>query len=221
MIKLVIFDLDGTLVNTIDDLAMATNYAIAKLGFPKHELKEYPFFVGNGITLLIERALPQTDRNEETIKQAKSIFLEYYQEHKTDASKPYKGMTKLLETLQNNKISIAVASNKYQQGCSEIIAKLFPNIKFCSVLGQREGINTKPDITIINDTLKICPVEKNEVLYIGDSGVDMQTANNANIFSIGVSWGFRPISELIKNGAKKIVSTPQEILDEIKSRIKQ
>ena len=215
MIKLVIFDLDGTLVNTIDDLAISTNYTISKLGFPEHELKEYPFFVGNGIGKLIERALPQNNRDETTIKEAKSIFLKYYQKHKTDLSKPYKGIPELLVSLQKNKINIAVASNKYQQGCREIVTELFPNIKFCSVLGQREGIKTKPDTTIINDTFKNCPVPKNEVIYIGDSGVDMQTGTNADIFSIGVSWGFRSISELIKNGAKKIVNTPEEIIKEI------
>lgn len=196
MKKLVIFDLDGTLLNTIADLAQSTNHALAALGYPTHEEKEYHLMVGNGINKLFERALPEGEKTEENVLRVRKEFIPYYDQHNADKSRPYPGITKLLDELQAKGLQLAVASNKYQAATGKLIAHYFPNIRFTAVFGQREGVNVKPDPAIVYDILKIAQVTKEEVLYVGDSGVDMQTANNAEVTSCGVTWGFRPRTEL-------------------------
>lgn len=196
MKKLVIFDLDGTLLNTIADLANSTNHALKKLGYPIHKIEEYNFMVGNGINKLFERALPEGEKTEENVLRVRQEFVPYYDEHNADESRPYPGIPALLETLQTEGIQLAVASNKYQAATEKLVAHYFPNIRFIAVLGQREGVKVKPDPTIVEDILRIANVEKKEVLYVGDSGVDMQTAINAGVTSCGVTWGFRPRTEL-------------------------
>lgn len=196
MKRLVIFDLDGTLLNTIADLANSTNFALAKLGFPTHEADKYNFMVGNGINKLFERALPQGEKTETNVLRVRKEFLPYYDSHNTDESRPYPGTTELLQHLQAAGIQIAVASNKYQTATTKLIAHYFPETHFIAILGQREGVNVKPDPAIVFDILKIAGVEKKDVLYIGDSGVDMQTATHAGVTACGVTWGFRPRTEL-------------------------
>lgn len=196
MKKLVIFDLDGTLLNTIADLANSTNHALKKLGYPIHKIEEYNFMVGNGINKLFERALPEGEKTEENVLRVRQEFVPYYDEHNADESRPYPGIPALLETLQTEGVQLAVASNKYQAATEKLVAHYFPNIRFIAVLGQREGVKVKPDPTIVEDILRIANVEKKEVLYVGDSGVDMQTAINAGVTSCGVTWGFRPRTEL-------------------------
>lgn len=144
MKKLVIFDLDGTLLNTIADLAAATNQALQYYGYPTHETEAYRFFVGNGINKLFERALPEGERTEENVLKIRSQFIPYYDEHNADLSRPYPGISELLKTLQQQGIMIAVASNKYQAATRKLIAHYFPEINFVEVLGQREGIPAKP-----------------------------------------------------------------------------
>lgn len=214
MKRLTIFDLDGTLLNTIADLANSTNVALTKLGFPTHETEKYNFMVGNGINKLFERALPESERNDTNILKMREIFLNHYSINNTLYSKPYEGITSLLEKLQEKGVKIAVASNKYQSGTRKLVQHYFPQIKFCAVYGQRENINTKPDPTIVYDILKDANIkDKKEVLYIGDSGVDMQTALNAKIESCGVTWGFRPKSELMQFNPSFIVNKASEILE--------
>ena len=211
MKKLVIFDLDGTLLNTIADLANSTNYALKVLGYPIHEPDKYNFMVGNGITKLFERALPDGEKTEENVLRVRQEFVPYYDQHNADKSRPYPGVTELLETLQTAGMQLAVASNKYQAATEKLIAHYFPNIKFTAVFGQREGIPVKPDPIIVKEILQIAKVQEEETLYVGDSGVDMQTAINAGVTSCGVTWGFRPRTELESFHPDHIVDNAEEI----------
>lgn len=179
MKKLVIFDLDGTLLNTIADLAQSTNHALSVLGYPTHEESAYNFMVGNGINKLFERALPEGEKSEENVLRVRKEFIPYYDAHNADKSRPYPGIPELLEQLQSLGLQIAVASNKYQAATQKLIAHYFPKINFVAVFGQREGVNVKPDPTIVDDILSIAKTDRKDVLYVGDSGVDMQTAINA------------------------------------------
>ena len=212
MKKLVIFDLDGTLLNTIADLANSTNYALKVLGYPIHEPDKYNFMVGNGINKLFERALPNGEKTEENVLRVRQEFVPYYDQHNADKSRPYPGVTELLETLQTAGMQLAVASNKYQAATEKLIAHYFPNIKFTAVFGQREGIPVKPDPIIVKEILQIAKVQEEETLYVGDSGVDMQTAINAGVTSCGVTWGFRPRTELEEFNPEYIVDRAEEIL---------
>ncbi len=209
--RLIIFDLDGTLLDTIDDLATSTNHALARYGYPTHPLNAYRLFVGNGITKLMERALPENARQPENIDRLRAEFIEYYRAHKTDLSRPYPGIPDLLHALRAEGIRLAVASNKYHQGTVELVRHFFDNSLFSVVLGQRENIPVKPDPAIVHDILSATGIPASHTLYVGDSGVDMQTAHNSRITSIGVTWGFRTRQELKENGADHIVDTPAEI----------
>ena len=211
MKKLVIFDLDGTLLNTIADLANSTNYALKVLGYPIHEPDKYNFMVGNGINKLFERALPDGEKTEENVLRVRQEFVPYYDQHNADKSRPYPGVTELLETLQTAGMQLAVASNKYQAATEKLIAHYFPNIKFTAVFGQREDIPVKPDPIIVKEILQIAKVQEEETLYVGDSGVDMQTAINAGVTSCGVTWGFRPRTELESFHPDHIVDNAEEI----------
>ena len=196
MKKLAIFDLDGTLLDTIADLAGSANHALKQLGYPTHDVETIRTFVGNGINKLLERALPENERTEENVMRMRAHFIPYYDMHNADLSQPYPGIISLLEELQARGMMIAVASNKYQKATVKLVGHYFPTIRFIEVLGQREGVNVKPDPTIVSDILKKANVSQEETLYVGDSGVDMQTARNAGVDAIGVTWGFRPRAEL-------------------------
>ncbi|MBP6065619.1 HAD family hydrolase [Bacteroides sp.] len=212
MKKLVIFDLDGTLLNSIADLAASTNHALATLGFPTHQTASYPFMVGNGINVLFERALPEGEKTEENIRLVRQLFVPHYDAHNADASTPYPGTIELLQTMQAKGMQLAVASNKYQAATEKLVAHYFPNIAFTAVLGQREGVNVKPDPVIVFDILRMADVAKEKTLYVGDSGVDMQTAIRAGVISCGVTWGFRPRAELEAHNPDFIVDMAEEIL---------
>ena len=209
--RLAIFDLDGTLLDTVADLANATNQALAQCGYPTHPTDAYYQFVGNGINKLFYRALPEEARTEENVLRIRSLFVPYYNEHNADDSRPYPGVSELLRELQAQGIQVAVASNKYQQATVKLVGHFFPDIRFAAVYGQREGVAIKPDPTIVADILNDTGISRADTIYIGDSGVDMQTACNAEVESIGVSWGFRSVEELIDNGAEHIVHRAEEI----------
>lgn len=217
--KLVIFDLDGTLLNTLFDLAHSVNYALEKCGLYVHPVENYRFFVGNGIIKLLERILPDDKRTELVMSQVKEQFLAYYDTHNTDCTEPYTGIPELLKALQYNGLLLAVASNKYQKATEKLIRHFFPDFTFVAVLGQREGVPIKPNPAIVNDILAIAGLSADEAVYIGDSGVDMETASNSGIRSIGVTWGFRPREELESAGAHHIAGTPDEILKIINKQI--
>lgn len=211
MKKLIIFDLDGTLLNTIADLAHSTNYALNKLGYPIHEIEKYNFMVGNGIDKLFERALPEGEKSKENVLRVRKEFVPYYDVHNADDSRPYSGIPELLAYLQASGIQISVASNKYQAATQKLIDHYFPEIHFTAVFGQREGVKVKPDPTVVFDILEVAKVTKEDVLYVGDSGVDMQTAANAGVTACGVTWGFRPRAELEEFSPQYIVDTAEEI----------
>ena len=212
MKKLVIFDLDGTLLDTIADLAESTNHALKQLGYPTHNVETIRTFVGNGINKLLERALPLQEQTEENVRLMRSHFVPYYDAHNADLSSPYPGIVHLLEDLQEKGIMIAVASNKYQEATVKLVKHYFPMINFIEILGQREGINVKPDPSIVFDILQKANVNKEEVLYVGDSGVDMQTAINAGVDAVGVTWGFRPRTELEGFQPMGLIDKAEELL---------
>lgn len=210
MKKLVIFDLDGTLLNTIADLGNACNYALEQSGFSAHPLSAYNYMVGNGVRKLVERAEPGA--SPETIDKILSDFRTYYNLHSTDHTQPYPGIPELLKDLQDRGIAMAVTSNKYQSAVTTIIQHFFPDIKFVAVLGEIPERHKKPDPSIVFAVLNEFRCPKNDVLYVGDSGVDMETARRACIESVGVTWGFRPVSDLRAAFADNIVSSPSDIL---------
>ena len=212
MKRLVIFDLDGTLLNTIEDLAQATNHALECCGYATHDTEKYRYFVGNGINKLFERALPEDKRDYDNVMKIRSLFIPYYNIHNHDFTRPYDGMTSILSELQKKGIMIAVASNKYQSATEGLVKEYFPDIKFIKILGQREGVPTKPDPTIIYEIMKAAKATKEETLYIGDSNVDMQTANNAGVDGVGVEWGFRTREELLQNNPYAVIKKVEEIL---------
>lgn len=213
MKKLIIFDLDGTLLNTIADLAASTNYALKHYGFPEHEEKEYNFFVGNGINKLFERALPEEFRTEEYIMKIRSEFVPYYDAHKSDFSRPYQGIPEVLKELQKRGVKLAVASNKYQAATTKLVNEFFPEIEFSAVLGQREGVPSKPDPTIVNEISETTGTAKEDIAYVGDSCVDMETGKSAGVETIGVSWGFRPKKELESYNPAFIADNSEQLLE--------
>ncbi|MDE5913552.1 MAG: HAD family hydrolase [Muribaculaceae bacterium] len=217
MKSLVIFDLDGTLLNTIEDLAHAANHALRTCGYPTHDLSSYPFYVGNGVGRLLERVLPHDARTPENVTRMRQIFQQYYDRHLCDHTAPYPGITELLDQLHGQGIRLAVASNKYQEATSRLVAHYFRHTPFCAIHGMRPEIPAKPDPTIVFNILASNPTPKEDVLYVGDSGVDMETARRACVESAGVSWGFRPVSELRQFYAEHIVSKPEELLSIIKA----
>lgn len=218
---LVIFDLDGTLLNTIADLAEAANYALEKCGFPKHSPVAYPYYVGNGVRKLLERVLPEDERTAENIDLMYGHFIEYYGKNLTRYTEPYPGIKDLLCDLRDNGINIAVASNKYQAAVEELMNHFFSDLNWASVAGQKEGVPVKPDPSIVFGILSECPTPKADVIYVGDSGVDMVTARRAGVTSVGVTWGFRGEKELRENFADYIVDSTNQILQlalDVKSR---
>ncbi|MEG2366358.1 MAG: HAD family hydrolase [Alistipes sp.] len=212
MTKLVIFDLDGTLLNTIGDLAVSCNSVLALRGLPQHSYETYCGFVGSGILRLVERALPEPLRTPYTVAAVRRDFVAYYTAHIDRYTKPYEGIEELLATLTARGIRVAVASNKFQAGTEKLMQRFFPTTPFAALLGQREGVALKPDPTIVEEILRTTNTAPGEALYIGDSGIDMLTARAAGVCAVGCTWGFRTRAELVENGADHLVDTPQEIL---------
>lgn len=208
----VIFDLDGTLLNTIDDLGAAANVAMEQLGFPTHSMVAYKSMVGDGVTKLIERALPSDMRNERMITDARRRFADYYDNHCCDFTAPYPGIELLLRELVSRGISLGVASNKYQRATSRLVSYYFPGIQFKAVLGQREGVPVKPDPSIVFEALNVNPTPKEEVLMVGDSANDIVCGRRACVDNVGVTWGFRPAVDLSAAYADHIIDDPAELL---------
>ena len=211
-----IFDLDGTILNTLEDLADSTNYALRICGYPERTIDEVRRFVGNGIRKLVERAVPagtsvcEMDRVHET-------FNRYYQVHCADKTRPYDGILKLLRDLKEDGCKLAVVSNKADYGVQELCRQYFDKV-FDFAVGEREGIRKKPFPDSVDEVLKTFGVERNEAVYIGDSEVDIETAANAHIDHIIVEWGFREKDFLISQGAEVLVSKTEEIKKIIEGR---
>lgn len=212
MKKLVIFDLDGTLLNTIGDLADAVDYVMRSRNLPEHTNAEYRQMVGGGIKRLVERALPEElSKNEQYVEECVTQFRRYYVDNIDRHTIPYEGIPELLRTLHNEGVMLAVASNKFQHGTERLVAKFFGDIEFIAIEGNREGAPLKPDPAIIHNILCKAGVEQSDAVMVGDSGIDIRTAAAANIDSIGVSWGFRFAEELYDAGAKVVVTTSEEL----------
>lgn len=210
---LIIFDLDGTLINTIDDLGQACNHALSACGYPTHKIEDYPRLVGNGINKLIERALPEEYRNEATVLRLREYFVPYYDAHNCDLTRPYDGIPALLQALKAQGHVLAVASNKYQAATEKIVAQLFPDT-FDVVLGEREGVARKPDPQIVYDIWSdgSDKSDGSETLYIGDSLVDAKTAQAAGVKLVLCTWGFCTEEQLATANPDYMVHHPAEIL---------
>ena len=210
---LIIFDLDGTLINTIDDLGQACNHALSACGYPTHKIEDYPRLVGNGINKLIERALPEEYRNEATVLRLREYFVPYYDAHNCDLTRPYDGIPALLQALKAQGHILAVASNKYQAATEKIVAQLFPDT-FDVVLGEREGVARKPDPQIVYDIWsdRSDKSDRSETLYIGDSLVDAKTAQAAGVKLVLCTWGFCTEEQLATANPDYMVHHPAEIL---------
>lgn len=212
MKKLIIFDLDGTLLNTIGDLADAVDYVMRSRNLPEHTNAEYRQMVGGGIKRLVERALPEElAKNEQYVEECVTQFRRYYVDNIDRHTIPYEGIHELLHKLQDNGAMLAVASNKFQHGVDRLVAKFFGDIEFVAIEGNREGAPLKPDPAIIDNILRKAGVARHDAVMIGDSGIDIRTATNAGIESIGVSWGFRFAEELYDAGATTVVTTTREL----------
>lgn len=213
MKSLVIFDLDGTLLNTIDDLGETANYALSQCGYPIHSISSYPLYVGNGVTKLLERVLPKEARTSENIETLRKHFIEYYNQHDSVNTTPYQGIPEVLKVLSQRGIKLAVASNKYHEAVERLIKHYFPNENWVAIEGHKNGYPVKPNPSIVFDILLKSPTPKREILYVGDSGVDMETARRACVDSVGVTWGFRSVGELRDHYANHIINQPGEILN--------
>ncbi len=211
--KLCIFDLDGTLTDSLYDLGASMNYAIGKYGFPPRSAEEYRRMVGNGVSVLADRAAGLDANSDPDLKKAiLEVFYDYYEIHKLDHTRPYDGIAETVEELGRRGIMLAVNSNKNDNFTYDIVTSLFGKDRFFDIRGKREGVGTKPDPAAALSIIENAGVSKEESVYIGDSNVDMQTAKNAGIKSIGVSWGFRTVEELRREGADNIAVKPADII---------
>ncbi|MDR1178129.1 MAG: HAD family hydrolase [Spirochaetaceae bacterium] len=211
--KTVIFDLDGTLVNTIADIAGAVNHGLGGLGFPEYAEDDFYSMVGWGWRNLCTRCLPQADRDEETVQKLYDTSFAYYSEHPSDFSKPYPGIPELIAKLKQKKIQTAVLSNKLHSLTLQVIQTLFPSGSFDLVFGERKGVPRKPDPQAVWEILLELDSSPRQTIFAGDSELDMETARAADCHGIGVSWGFRGRELLEKAGAERVVSLPEEILE--------
>jgi phosphoglycolate phosphatase len=214
MIKLIIFDLDGTLLNTLDDLADCTNFVLQQNEYPTHKIDAYKYFTGNGVEILLRRALPP-EISELEFHKILQQFLAYYELHKADKTAPYKAMTETLEELQNNGVLLAVATNKPHHLLPELMPCYFPTIKWAAVFGNRKEVPIKPNPQIVYDIMRATApnLPAHQILYAGDTAVDMETAQNAGIKKVGVLWGFRTKEELIRANADYIIEHPQQLIN--------
>ena len=206
-----IFDLDGTLLNTLDDLAASVNYALRTHGMPERTLDEVRSFVGNGVRLLMERAIPEGSANprfEETF----ATFRAYYMEHSLDTTRPYDGIPEMIHALKQRGCRLAVVSNKFYAATQELIRHFFPVITVAIGEHEAEGIRKKPAPDTVFEALRQLGVGKEKAVYVGDSDVDLQTAHNSGLPCISVLWGFRDHDFLLANGATIFISRPEELL---------
>lgn len=209
----VIFDLDGTLLNTLEDLADATNWVCAQHGWPPHSLETYKTFVGNGVPKLLERAVPSdVVQTQQLREQMLAEFTPYYNAHKADKTAPYPGIPQALEQLKQAGVTMAVLTNKPDGAARPIVEGYFPGI-FQTIQGALPGVPTKPDPTALYHLMERIGADRAHTLFVGDSNVDIQTAKNGGLFSCGVLWGFRSREELLGEGADVLAQTADELTD--------
>jgi len=208
--KLAIFDLDGTILDTLEDLTGAVNHVLAQFGYPFRTLDEVRQFVGNGIHRTLEQAVPP-GTGADLVDQLYQAFTPYYQDHCADRTRPYEGIPELLRALRENGISTAVVSNKGDMAVKALCARYFPGL-FDAAVGERPGVRRKPAPDGVLELLRSLNVPKEQAVYIGDSEVDVETARRAGLPCIGVDWGFRGRTFLLERGAPIVVDTPGEIV---------
>ena len=214
--KAAIFDLDGTLIDSLADLADSANEMLAGFGFPRHDLDKYRYFVGNGSRKLIERCLPAEKAADSAfVDEALAKYKLCYDKNLTHKTVCYEGIMDMLMALQAKHIPLGICTNKHQSAADIIVDKLFPKDMFVSVIGDCKDMPRKPDpkkVLLIAAKMGVKPAE---VAYFGDTSVDMDTANNAGMLPIGVTWGFRPQEELVEHGAKILLDTPMELFSKV------
>ena len=209
--KAVIFDLDGTLLNTLEDLTDSTNFALKSFNYPNKSIDEIKKFVGNGVSKLIERAIPD-GLNNPHYEECISIFKSHYKENMFNKTQPYEGSINMLKKIKSLNIKIAVASNKFDIAVKELCAIYFKDlIDLCAGENEKEGIRKKPSPETILRILKIFDLNPSDAIYVGDSEVDIQTADNSNMECISVLWGFKSKEFLLNNGAKILIAKPDDI----------
>lgn len=210
MVQAVIFDLDGTLLNTIEDLGEAVNHALSLHGYPLHSLEEYRGMVGHGVRNLVTQALPkELQADESLIDTCLAQFKDYYTAHIDVHTRPYPGMVEVVQQLHAHGVKLAIASNKFQSGTETLIAEFFPGIPFVAVLGNRPGYPLKPDPEIVGEVLRQASASPSQTVMVGDSLTDMKTASNGGIRGIAVSWGYRALEP---SPAYALVHSPSELL---------
>ena len=207
--KLVIFDLDGTLLDTLDDLSAAVNHAMQLRGFPLHSRDEYMRMVGHGARNLMRQALPEGHKDDDMVEAAYNDFKAYYTDHIDIHTQPFPGTQDLMTTLHRKGIMLAVASNKFQEGTEHLIKEFFPDIPFVAVLGNRPGFPYKPSPEIVEEVLNKAGIKKEEAVMIGDSDTDMETAANGGIEGIAVGWGYRNMNGI---PGLKVADSAEELL---------
>ena len=215
MYKGIIFDLDGTLADTIDDIAGSMNRVLLAHGFPVRTIDEYKYLVGKGLDNLVVQALPQAARHPLKTSSYLAEMIADYSMHCMDKTRLYKGIPELLEELIRRNLKLAVFSNKSEPLTIRIVARLMAEVRFVKVIGARSDLPKKPDpygALMISDYMGLPPAE---IVYVGDTDVDMITANQAGMFAVGVSWGFRSKEELLASGARIILGRPGELLEKV------
>lgn len=205
-----IFDLDGTLLDTLKDLAASTNYALQQHGMPRHSIDDIRRFVGNGVRLLMERAVPEGTDNPQ-FEAAFATFRQHYLQHSLDTTKPYDGIPEMLQKLRLQGCKLAVVSNKMMAATQELVAHFFPEIEVAIGENEAMGIRKKPSPDTVFEALHQLGADKNTAIYVGDSDVDIQTARNSGIPCISVLWGFRDREFLLQHGATTLIDHPSDI----------
>lgn len=215
MKKAVIFDLDGTLLNTLDDLADSTNYALSRFGYPTRTIEEVRQFVGNGVAKLIERAIPE-GKNNPNFEKCLAIFKENYAQNMYNKTAPYNGIIEMLSNLKSKGIKIAVVSNKFDLAVKELCKKYFEGfIDFAAGENEAQGIRKKPAPDTVISVLNEFNFASEDAVYVGDSDVDIMTAKNSKMPCISVTWGFRDEKFLLENGATILINAPSEIYNHL------
>ena len=212
IVKAILFDLDGTLLDTLDDIADSANSTLVRYGLPTHSVDAYRFFIGDGVNMLISRALPHEKRESDIIAKCIQGFRENYSRNWNIKTRPYDGVPELLDALAAMQIKMTILSNKPDDFTKLCVRELLPNHHFEMIIGQHDAIPMKPNpvgaIQIANN-LEIAP---SQFLYLGDSAIDMDTAVRAGMFPVGALWGFRPLEELQEHGAEAVIQRPVDLL---------
>ncbi len=210
--RAVIFDLDGTLLNTLQDIADSTNTGLSKLGYPRHETEAYKLLVGEGREALALHALPEGHRDDATVDKLVAFINEEYGQHWADNTRPYPGIPQLLDELVRKKIRLAVLSNKAHEFTELMVTQMLSSWHFDAVVGASSALPKKPNPAGALQIARDLCIHPAGFLYLGDSGIDMETAVRAGMYGVGALWGFRSAGELLASGAKALIETPERLL---------